>query len=71
MADFKIDRDMKLPKSKSKYPFADMSIGDSFFFPSSVGQQVRTSAHAYRARTKEWNFEIRREDSGYRIWRTA
>ena len=65
----KIDKGVPIP-SKSKFPFADMGVGDSFF---STKRTVRTSAYQYGT-THYMEFTSRQEKSdegelGFRVWR--
>lgn len=68
----KIEKGVPLPKrrgtKRSKYPFADMEVGDSFFF-SETRERVSAAARAYGARTKK-KFASRVDGDGCRIWRT-
>ncbi len=67
MVDFKIERGIAVP-TKSKYPFADMEVGDSFMFN---GPRVRIAAAAHTARRKfNRKFIVRAYGSGFRVWRT-
>lgn len=68
-----IKRGVPMPKGGrnmlTKYPYADMAVGDSFFVrasdlpPSGVGS-LRTSARARGMRSA-----VRAEGKGYRVWR--
>lgn len=70
----KIDKGIPLPKQvrTSKYPFADLGVGDSFFVPgvkaASLGNAAKHHAartgHSYRSRTVTEDGVL-----GARIWR--
>jgi hypothetical protein len=32
MSDFKIEKNVPMPKGRAKYPWNEMEIGDSFFY---------------------------------------
>jgi hypothetical protein len=67
----KIETDVPLPESSRarKYPFLEMSVGESVYFD---GEEV--NGRAYRAamstgRRHNQKYVARREDNGLRIWR--
>ena len=67
----KIETDVPLPESSRarKYPFLEMSVGESVYFE---GEEV--NGRAYRAamstgRRHNQKYVARREDNGLRIWR--
>ena len=51
---------------KLKYPWNEMNIGDSFFTESNV----RMLAY-YNGRNTGRKYSVRKENNGYRVWRTA
>lgn len=57
---------------KAKYPFAEMAIGESVFFPgeSSNGYSAPYAAARMTATRKGMKFTARNVDGGLRIWRT-
>lgn len=71
----KIDKGIPIPApkkgAKPKYPFAQMSIGDSFFAAES--QNTLNSSSCQHAKRRGWKFTMRAtvEDgvTGYRVWR--
>jgi len=74
----KIEKGIPLPKigKVSKYPFAEMKIGDSVFFPDVVGgskSKPATAAKVYAHRVSKSKgkikFAARAENGGVRIWR--
>jgi hypothetical protein len=74
MIGIKIERGVPIPKQTrdSKYPFAYMDIGDSFFVPGAKAASLQNAAkhhskrtgHAYSSRTVTENGV-----DGARIWR--
>lgn len=72
----KIDKDIPMPDSRShgpapKYPFSQMSIGDSVFFEGcKTGGKETATAHQV-GRRKGWRFSSRTQQDGVRIWRIA
>lgn len=78
--DFQLEADVPVPKGtqgrKSKYPFGEMAVNDSFLVPlgdkavKNVRANVLSSAFRYRKQVDE-NFHVitRIEDDGVRVWR--
>jgi hypothetical protein len=68
-----IDSTVPMPASQHrvKYPFNDMTVGDSFLIrePSMV-KNVRSAAWMYSKR-HGWRFSCRKVDGGWRVWRVA
>lgn len=68
---FKIEKGVPIPKPvrTSKYPFAQMDIGDSFCVEDAkiakniISNAIRTS--------RDKKFSSRKEGDHYRIWRIA
>ena len=63
------------PKKKTKYPFDEMDIGDSFFVPfeeavpnKTVLSRIRSAMKAEYA--KDFKFIARKMNDGVRVWRT-
>ncbi len=63
--------------NRSKYPWGDMNIGDSFFEPlngrdpksvMSILQNCKT--HFVKSRKSKFKFTIRTAEGGLRVWRT-
>ena len=73
----KIESGIPVPKnktSKSKYPFAEMRVGDSFFLEGNPGAQqsvLGSASSFYTKRHPGMKFTVRREEMGARIWRIA
>lgn len=68
---FQIEKDVPMPVSRSRYPFPQMKVGDSFFVPEThVPARLMSAAISYAKRnTLAWKFAARRIDGGVRIWR--
>lgn len=73
---YKIEHGIPLDSStrfRRKYPFREMSVGDSFEVPLPEGNGCRTVAYTFAERqTPSWKFETRLNDdrTAVRIWRT-
>jgi hypothetical protein len=68
-----IDHNIPMPDkapSKSKYPWLEMGIGDSFLFPASSKRNGYTSARQASERTGR-TFVTRTTRDGLRCWRIA
>lgn len=71
-AEYKIEKGVPIAKvggigqNGSKYPFAEMDVGDSFAGP----KLVRPAAFAY-AKEHHVTFKTRTEGDGVRVWRIA
>ena len=70
---YEIDKGIPIPPKhhRSKYPFAQMKPGDSFFVP---GGKRSTISSAVKDRRKnnpgeEWTY--RTKDNGVRVWRVS
>lgn len=60
-------------RSKKKYPFAQMKVGDSFFFvelPEVESAQNAGKGYANR-HNAEFKMTRRKVEGGYRLWRIA
>jgi hypothetical protein len=68
--EIKIDKSIAITDNrknkKCKYPWKEMSIGDSFFTESNV----RMLAYITGRNTNK-KYSVRKENNGYRAWRTA
>ena len=81
MSEFKIEKGIPLapkrrPSKSTKYPWAEMEVGDSFFVPAeanvtrrALSDRVQRSA-AYAKKTLGRKFKLRSDETGVRIWRT-
>ena len=74
---YTIESGIPMPKrtagrSGSKYPFADMEVGESFAVPGDVkAATIRSAVGAFAKRNPEvGKFAVRGTDDGLRVWRT-
>lgn len=79
---FSIEKNIPIPLKQtrgSKYPFADMEVGDSFFIPElslgSVSGNVSKNARALGIKmetrpVREKDPDTGKEVDGVRVWRT-
>lgn len=58
----------KLTPRKSKYPFAEMELNDSFFLPDRVAKSFTPTVYAAGKRLGR-KFAVRSVDGGVRVWR--
>ena len=68
----KIEKNVPVPKTRgSKYPFAQMEVGDSFYEPSRQTTHLVSASYTFRRRHNllDWKFVARKENYGARIWR--
>jgi hypothetical protein len=71
-----IDKDIAMPTfaapRRSKYPFADMAIGDSFAFPPEIKVgSAHSIVSARNRRQPDRRFRVKKTDDAVRCWRTA
>lgn len=71
-----IDKNVPLPEGvarETKWPFADMEVGDSFFAAGHTSNQMTNAASHWRKK-KGWAFACRNVEEqnvkGARVWRT-
>ena len=66
----KVDKGVPMPSLRGNYPYATMSIGDSFLMP---GKSLQVACNSnYRAAKKLGKkFIARNGEDGVRIWRSA
>lgn len=73
-----IEKGVPVPKNitrKSKYPFREMEVGDSFFIKDNIDvkraqQKISAVAHMFCKKNPLYKFKTQAFDSGVRIWRT-
>ncbi len=69
-----IEKGVPLPKTRSKYRFAEMAVDDSIFVPDGTGRTISGSI-SYAGRCTGWKFTARTVEengiSGVRVWRVA
>lgn len=70
-----IDQDVPLPSArapkKTKYPFAEMEVGESFLIPKKKTDNCRSAANQFSRRHQpEWRFSVYKENEKQsRCWR--
>lgn len=83
MRKIKIEKGIEIPKKehKTKYPFPDMKVGDSFLWPKRYSRQESKNCYCaaanwvnrmkfYDETGKDWKFSVRKvEGNRIRIWR--
>lgn len=69
--EFPIERGIPYPKPRrlSRYPFAAMEVGESFFVPGRNALHMRSCAGWHQRNGKQ--FLSRDVDGGARVWRIA
>ena len=72
---FKINKNIPMPTSLSKYPFADMAIGDSFVgqvnFDEKKSTNIRNAASVFgRSQNPVQKFTCKKVKGQLVIWRT-
>ena len=67
----KIEKNIPIPEHRSKYPVADMKVGDSFLVEdfSQRGTVVTIMCRCTKEHPDR-KFATRQVDGGYRCWRT-
>ena len=68
----KIEKNIPVPESRGggrKYPFSEMSVGDSIFFEGANSEGVEYNAAKVSGLRWGWKFRARSVDGGLRIWR--
>lgn len=58
------------PSGRSKYPFKEMGVGDSFAVPREEVAAVRNAAAQYGYRTG-YIMSVRKDGDGFRCWRLS
>lgn len=72
--DYKIQKNVPIPKrtkTKSKYPFDKMGVGDSFYSPGKPAGLYVAARKWAKENNSESRFAVRAEGEGSRCWRTA
>lgn len=73
-----IDKNVPMPESRgsSRYPYADMEVGDSFFIATrgvdelGTARRLRGSSFTYGKKVGK-KFSVRKMGEGFRVWRVA
>lgn len=72
---YEIEKNIPIPDPnkgrKSKYPFATMQVGDSFFVSDKKQTVIGSCASAYSKRNPDVKFTVRVAEGGVRCWRVA
>ena len=77
MAKYKVTDKVPVPPMRAisaRYPFADMSIGDSFFVPLEdvqTREQIRQSCYYYSRKNPKYRFTVVPEKNGHRVFRIS
>lgn len=70
---YEIERGVEMPvmKTKAKYPFRELAVGDSFFVPDEdIANNKRMHSTAYNyGKRYGMKFVARRVEGGMRVWR--
>jgi len=73
---YKVEKKIPVPaykvRSTSRYPFATMEVGDSFFVPVmdvASGKSLRQTAYAANYRIKTMTFKVFDAEGGFRVFR--
>lgn len=69
-SEFKIEKNVPIPadrRKKSKYPWKEMEIGDSFFVPGKGTHEFRAVPGAQKRYGMK--FTMRAVEGGVRVWR--
>jgi len=78
MSKFEIEKNIPLPeplprgRKGSKYPLADMAVGESFFVPTMKPEEKRQSLYqavSVKGRVMGRKFIVRIVEGGVRVWR--
>lgn len=75
MSNYKVEKGIPIP-SRSKYPFGEMEIGDSFLIQlngdrvNNVQMKVNQAAKTYRSASRsDFKIKTRKTDEGLRVFR--
>lgn len=74
---YEVKSGIKMPESVTKkrgpkYPFAEMKVGDSFYYPDEDKAKVAVAASGYKKKQGgKWDYVTAKWRKGYRVWRTA
>jgi len=72
MSEFKIEKGIPFHAARSKYPFADMEVGDSFSFHPDSAFLVNSAAGAYSRKYAGIKFSVKKQsETESRIWRIS
>lgn len=69
---YELEDNIPMPEKKSKYPFKDMKVGQSFFAPDKNSNQMNNASSHWRKKLG-WRFEsmtvMENGVEGCRVWR--
>jgi hypothetical protein len=69
---YEVEKDIDIPPEypgrRTKYPWTEMDIGDSFLVPDGTRKKLNTAVYA-ASRALKWKFVSRDVPGGVRIWR--
>jgi hypothetical protein len=71
MTSYKVESGVPLPakgNARRCFPFAEMKVGDSFV-AAHIG--CVAAAGVWKKRNPGWDYTSRKQNGGFRIWRTA
>lgn len=71
---YSLEKAVEIPQQRNgraRYPFASMSLGDSFVVPASENKGVRSAAHSYGKRHARAYTCHRQPDGTVRVWRIS
>ena len=86
MSEFKVEKGVPVPPivrkgvtHKTKYPWREMEVGDSFFVPCRDGRDVRGMQRSFSGKKRAAHYGIRTKTRqstengvlGIRVWRVA
>jgi hypothetical protein len=69
VGEYTIQSDVPIPLCRSKYPWAEMKVGDSVFIPKKLAS-VSNASTSWAVRNNA-KFTHRTEGTGTRIWRIS
>jgi len=76
IVEYKIEHNIPIPVSRSKYPFDEMEVGDSFFVKCEKKDKAKKQGILFscanqnaKRRKSERTFSTRQVDGGIRVWR--
>ncbi len=74
--DIPIEPHVQIPPGQARYPFAEMSVGDSFFVIGRKDPRPMSAAYQWAKRHEKrtgerWKFRSKSDDRHTRVWRIA
>jgi len=70
--EIKVEKNVPMPPSITRYPFRKMNVGDSFFAPGKTGTDISKASQIYKADGLRFTARTVVENGikGARAWRT-